>query len=459
MNSSHVQGATAWATSAIVMWAAVPNGSIMPAPTSFLCFVVLLVFMLQSARDFVSHPDLPARRAMFLGLLWFIVLLWLLLQQIPGLPEIMHHPVWALAPAGSKGTISADPEGGQMAVMRLICYAMIFWIAVRSAGNPQRAVRLIRAFALFSAGLALYGIFARILGYNVILGESERNALRATFYNRNSYATYAVFGALANVVVYTQMSTTSDLRETRSPLRDHIEAFFRGSWVYALGALLCFSAVAMTASRAGGMAGVFGALVLIIALRRKSANGSRVLLWGVPLIVLGFVLVAMSGQTLARFDMAGEDGRFIILPALLRGISDRPLLGHGADAFLEAFRPYVPVEAGAAEWQFAHDTYLEIAFEFGLPAGALFLSIFAIIGVRLVRGLLTRRRSQSIPSFAFACFAAASFHSCFDFSLQIPGVAAAFAWILGLGWAQSFTEQEKAKGRNHPRPFAEQTTR
>jgi len=452
MLGSRVQGITAWAVAAVVMWAALPNGSFSPAATSLLCFLILLLFAVQALRDIGASPSLPARGAMVLGAAWLLVLLWLLFQQITGLPAWLQHPFWALAPDGAQGTISADPEGGQFAVMRLICYALIFWMALRSAMNPERATKLLQAFALFSGVLAIYGIASRIFGYNLILEENERSALRASFYNRNSYATYAVFGALANIAVYAQLTFSAEARETKFLLRDHLEAFFRGNWVFALGALLCLSAVAMTASRAGGMAGVFGVLVLIWALRRKTAAGQRLLIWIVPAIVLGFVLYAMSGQTLARFDQQGEDLRFVIYSHVIDGVLDRPLLGHGADAFLEAFRPYVPIGAGAAEWQFAHNTYLEVAFEFGLPAAALFLGAFAAVGYRLLRGVLTRRRSQSIPSFALACFAAAAVHSVFDFSLQIPGVAAGFAWILGIGWAQSFSEAEKAKGRIATRP-------
>jgi len=414
--------------------------------------MTLLLFSAQVIRDVSQNPIAPASRVAAVGAIWFVVMCWLLAQTMEGLPEALLHPFWALAPEGAKGTISADPEGGQFAVMRLTCYALIFWMALRSAANPERSTKFIRAFALFSGALALYGIASRVFGYNLLLDEEERGAVRASFYNRNSYATYAVFGALANIAAYAQIATKDQLGETRFALRDQLEAFFRGNWVYALGALLCLSALAMTASRAGGVAGVIGVLVLIWALRRKTASGRRLLYWIFPAIVLGFVLVVMSGQTLARFDQSGEDLRFVIYPHVIDGILDRPLLGHGADAFLEAFRPYVPIGAGAAEWQFAHNTYLEVAFEFGLPAAALFLGAFAAVGYRLLRGVLTRRRSQSIPSFALACFAAAGFHSFFDFSLQIPGVAACFAWILGIGWAQSFSEAEKAKGRIATRP-------
>jgi len=452
MKSSLVQGFVGWATGAVLICAALANGSISPAATSLLSFTILLLFFVQVVRDLTSRLGGPARQALVLGGIWFFVMIWLLVQGMTGLPAAWQHPVWALAPEGANGTISAVPEKAQMAVMRLSCYAMIFWIALRSAANPERASKLIRAFALFSAGLAAYGVAVRAFGYNPFLGEEDHETLRASFYNRNSYATYAVLGALAGLTAFLQVTAANPVGETRFPLRDHLAVFFQGAWVYALCAFLCLAAVALTTSRAGGGAAVLGVFVLIWALRRKTSRRQNRLYWLVPALVIGMVLLLLGDQTLARIDNSNSDVRFVVLPHILQAIWDRPMLGHGADTFLEVFRSYLPIGANAADWRFAHDASLEVAFEFGIPAAALFLGVVLLVGVRLLRGVLTRRRSQSIPSFALACFVAAGFHSFFDFSLQIPGVAAAFAWILGIGWAQSFSEAEKAKGRIATRP-------
>ena len=43
---------------------------------------------------------------------------------------------------------------------------------------------------------------------------------------------------------------------------------------------------------------------------------------------------------------------------------------------------------------------------------------------------------------ALACFILAAFHAMFDFSLQMPALAAFFAWLMGIGYAQSFPSAE-----------------
>ena len=170
----------------------------------------------------------------------------------------------------------------------------------------------------------------------------------------------------------------------------------------------------------------------------------------VLLLTIGFVaLTSATGLTERLLTTDAEDGRFVVYPAIVEGIQDRPWLGHGLGAFHEAFRPYTPFEAAFGEWVRAHSSYLENAFELGLPAaGALYLAL-ALIAWRIRRGTILRREGRAFPAFALACIAAGAFHSIFDFSLQMPAAAALFAAILGLGWAQSFTRSElKVKRRD-----------
>ncbi|MEE4188158.1 MAG: hypothetical protein V2I76_06890, partial [Roseobacter sp.] len=56
-----------------------------------------------------------------------------------------------------------------------------------------------------------------------------------------------------------------------------------------------------------------------------------------------------------------------------------------------------------------------------------------------------RRKNRAFSCFALGCVGIAALHSVFDFSLQMPAVAALFAAALGLGYAQSFTNAEIKK--------------
>ena len=114
---------------------------------------------------------------------------------------------------------------------------------------------------------------------------------------------------------------------------------------------------------------------------------------------------------------------------IITAIGDRPVWGHGLGAFHDMFGPYLKQEAAVAEWNYAHNSYLENAFEMGLPAAVLFYLSLGIIGLRMFYGVLTRRRGQRFPVFAMACFAAAAFHALF-----VGIVSAAHGVVINPGW-------------------------
>jgi O-antigen ligase len=321
---------------------------------------------------------------------------------------------------------------------------MIFVITVWASVDARRATRLLKAIAVFSTLIAAYGLFAFDTGVNLFLGDAVRpGAVTATFINRNHYATYAIFGALANLAAYLHVSQG----QADTP-RGRIEGFFAGAWVYALGLLLCIGAASLTQSRAGGVAGLIGLAAFLLAWRQRRATAWETAMLMLPLAFLVFVAVT-SGSALTQrlLSTSAEDARFSVFPAVVEAISDRPLLGHGLGAFEEAFRPYLPQDASEFDWNFAHNTYLELAFGLGLVGATAFFAVLLAIVLRIYRGARRRHNNRVYACLGLGCAAAAGFHAIFDFSLQMPAVAALFAVILGLAYAQSFTSAELASGR------------
>lgn len=435
------QAVLGWLALAVPLLAVLQDGGRVPLVETLLVFAALLLFAFQVAHDFQYGLPLHARGALVLALPWFAVLGWLLVQTLPGLPPDLAHPVWEIAPEGARPTISAHADAGWQLVMRFTAYTMLFWIVMRAAGAaPHGAIAHVNGIALFSTALALYGLFSWISGYNILLGDDEPAAVvQASFTNRNTYATFAIFGILANITAYVVAMGGSKRGAERLGLRNFIETFFVGAWLYAFGAMVGLVALVLTASRAGNFAGLVGILVLIWGLRRRSGSGAGWAVLAIPAALVGFALVFMSATLVDRIQLGYEaDGRTEIFREVVVGVFDRPMLGHGGGAFATAFRPYVPFDQAAWDWIWAHNSYLENAFEFGLPAVGLFYLVLVLIGWRLYRGVISRRRHQGAPVFALACFVAAGFHAGLDFSLQFPALAALFAVILGIGWGQSF---------------------
>jgi hypothetical protein len=346
-------------------------------------------------------------------------------------------------------TISATPIAGAHGVFRLAAYAMVFWIAVQASINAKRALWFLKAFAIFSTLMGLFGLHAVLSGENLVLGEQATQSVSATFINRNSYALYATFGLLANLGVYLYMIRSRDvvLVSRQAAMRGLIERFFSGAWVFLFGSVVCVSALLLTASRAGIASGLLATLVLVALLQRNSA-GSRAI-WVSATVLLGAFVTVLSENVLARFSGTGAgELRFVIYREMQAHLGDRLMLGHGLSAFQDTFRPHVPFEAASAEWSMAHSSYLENLWEMGLPAALAFYAALVWVAVVILRGAMTRKRNRIYSVVAFACLIAGGLHSLVDFSLQMPATSAMFAFLLGIGWAHAWPNITVQGARN-----------
>jgi O-antigen ligase len=162
------------------------------------------------------------------------------------------------------------------------------------------------------------------------------------------------------------------------------------------------------------------------------------------LVIVAVVLLSFSGSGLTSrmSDYAGnETGRGIIYALTLQAIRDHPLLGVGLGGFHDIFQMYRDsrLDYEVATFDRAHNTYLELALEIGLPAFLVMLAILVGIVAVCVRGLLTRQRDVVYPAAGIAASALLALHSAVDFSLQIPAISVAYALLMGAAYAQSFS--------------------
>ncbi len=432
---------------ALVLLSVLPYGGVLPVTWTFLAGAILLLFLGQTALDLLDPPGHATRRLAVPAVLYGLALFWGLLQIWPGALPQAADPAWSLVP-GAAPRVSADPVNGAHMLLRLTGYAMVFWIVARTAERTKGANLMLMAIAVFSTVLAALGIYWAWIGENPVLGESATAIVTATFVNRNSYATYALIGLVANVSLYIERSTQGAAAGEGSlqRLRDFLERFFRGNWVFLIGALLCFSAVLLTESRAGTVSALLalGALALAFAADRRIRN-VWVLASAAAIVV--FAGVVLSAGVGGRLIVTGPDEmRFAVYGLVAEAIADRPLTGFGIGSFEDSFRQYLTADQAAAEWDMAHNSYLENLFELGLIGALPFYGALLWIAAVVTRGVLTRRRNRVFACCAFACLVGAGFHALFDFSLQMPATAALFAAILAIGWSQSFPSREAAVG-------------
>ena len=421
-----------------VLVSAIALGANRPAAWSALSLWVMVMFVFQIVLDLRDPPDERRRRVLIPALLFAGVLAWGLLQIWPGALIGQADPAWLLVP-DAVPRLSSDPVQGAHVLMRLCVYGMVFWIMARTAENAKHAQALLVTTAVFSSLLAAAGIAWAFSGSNPILGEDASSAVSATFVGRNAFATYAILGLVANIALYMERSAAG-LRAAGGgqELRDTLETFFGGAWIFALGALVCFSAILFSQSRAGSISAVLAIATVILAVTSdRRARTPMVLGVTVSLVIFaGFFLSAGVSKRLMATE--GDEIRFALYDRIVAAIAERPITGHGLGSFEDGMRAYLSLDLGQLEWDFAHNTHLETVFELGLPGALTLYAALGWITVTILLGVVRRRRNRAFSCTALACLVGTGFHAIFDFGLQMPATAALLAAIMGMGWMQSF---------------------
>src|SRR6185295_13582560 len=94
--------------------------------------------------------------------------------------------------------------------------------------------------------------------------------------------------------------------------------------------------------------------------------------------------------------------RVDIYEGTLRLILERPWLGGGANMFMPLFEPHVPEMFGNSSFFFAHNDYLQVWLEYGLP-GLILLLALAACALGVSRAAARRDPGNPLPA---ACGAA-----------------------------------------------------
>lgn len=431
-----------WALAAVLLLAPLPFGANRPVFWSLLALSVGLLALTWpvASRDMAERLSPLPRRIAVPALLFAAVILWAGLQTSGLLPTGLTHPVWsdartalpeAFAPTAR---VAVAPEAAWNAIMLLICNAAIFWLAFTHARSTQSAHRLIDILALGCGLYALYGLGAYFSGTETILWMPKwayPDQVTSTFVNPNHFATFAGLGALS--------AATALARRCAVP---HFISVTK-AWLYIGALLLCLVALAATASRGGIAASAIGFVVFCVGLlvfRRPPAKRPAVLLAATA------VLVAIAGLAVIvildrGMSFHGGEDRMRVYRITLDLILARPFQGYGLGAFPGVFAAVRP-ETVTQVWTEAHNGYLELALDLGIPAAACFLLALLGLAGRCVRGLLTRRRDGYLPVLGLASSLLVGSHALLDFSIQIPAVAAIWAAIMGIAVAQSWSSAD-----------------
>lgn len=378
-----------------------------------------------------------------------LCLVWIFVQGVAWTPTSWHHPLWA--EAGSPGgTITLDPAATLTALMRLLTYGGIFWLALQVGRDRNRARQGLKAVALIAILQAVYGLAVYFIGSDTILWFEKWayiGDVTGTFVNRNAFGAYAGLGVLACLAI--AAGTMAHEQGQRLGARDKAELLLNRTAPYLVGLGLLGTALLLSHSR-GAFLATAVAILTLLALFGIGRLVSTKLALGLTVVTLliGGLAVAVSGEaTLARLadstEIQGDRGQLYRLS--LDAIAEAPLTGHGYGAFEQAFRLYRDTSLPRPViYDFAHNIHLEALVDLGIPGAVLLYGAILLPLGFCLQGLLTRRRDKHYPALALAAAVLLAGHGVVDFSLQIPAIAVLFSYLLGVGVAQSWSRNTPA---------------
>ncbi len=315
---------------------------------------------------------------------------------------------------------------------------MALFLSLAFALRGRKAARSLLLFLILAGGFeAAYGL-TQALGEPASAGDIHRaQTARGTFVNHNHFA------GMLNMTLPLALGALFTSFHRRRSVRSSRSETWAWTWMVLLSCSFMGLAVLLSLSRGGvlTLAATLAFMSCILGLRRRASERKglpAVAGWLLGLTILGLGLAVGLDALTEQFTLFSEAGkdRSAVYADSLRLIQDHAAFGVGPGMYRWRFRPYQSVTP-ETRYDHAHNDYLEIAADWGLPAAAL---IWSFVGWRFYRASAKFFESRSTfrQGLALGCSGALFsilLHSLIDFNLQIPTNLMVFCMILGLAWS------------------------
>lgn len=442
-----------WTLILAVVLAPLPFASIYPWSWSLLGCIVGALLAVWTLRVILGlqKPAFGARATWPFIALLAVAAGWAALQTVTWTPTNWHHPLWNSASRALNlklaGRISVNPDETIGALIRLLTYAGIFWLALQYARRSIRAEQIFFAIIIAGACYGAWGLLQPWFGMETRLGLPGPNdgwTVWGTVADSHPYATYVSLALIcASSVVLSRGSPTP----RRLSVAEFLRRLISGSgaswpllavWLLLLAIVASFRSIADTLSVSLALAAL-----AVVALIGKLARPLRLIVFAVAsvVVVASVAVVTESVAPAAAPSPRAGAGELHQLQALsLDAIADAPLLGTGYGTFEDIFRFYRTSEFRAAVLH-ARSTYLEIVLELGVPAASALFLLGAALLILTLSGAVRRQRDSAYAAAGFAATVLVGSHAVFDYSLQVPAVVATYSLLMGAACGQSWSSR------------------
>lgn len=352
------------------------------------------------------------------------ILLLPLLQLVPLPPALWHllpereresSVLGLLGRGGQWMPLSVDPEATRRSMLALVPGLAMFVAGIHlSSGDRLRVAGMLVGFAAFGAVLGAVQA-ASGGGFSPFVSVHHGHAL-GLFTNRNHQAIFLLIAMLMAAALGRGPSVAPPVR------------------LVALAGLLLFAAaVVATKSRTGSVILLVVLPSAIVMLFRLQLRWRTVAIGAAAMMGL-LLLVAISpvGEALIeRFGFADDD-RLNFWSNSIAAIRAYAPLGSGFGSFPLVYQSMEPLGSMTGSYvNHAHNDYLELALEGGVPAIVMLLAGLALFAVR-ARRLLTAVPRSGLAIAALGAVLILLLHSLVDYPLRMLSLGTLFGFVCAL---------------------------
>lgn len=266
-------------------------------------------------------------------------------------------------------------------ILKILQQVMIFWMTADLLSSKVWLKRFETLFLIVLFVICLDGIAQYFLGFDLLRGfgaEDSSSGLRVSA----SFKSYGLFGSyLVSVIPFLGAITIVSFKENQ-PLGK------RGAWL-ALAAVSILLLL-LTRSRGCLLAFLAGTAFFLIL----KGYWRMLLVAGLLVVVL---FLSLPKGMIIHLDGEGKEQslveRFYLWDRALNVIKAKPLTGTGINTYTSSHEKYDLTQNWRVRGYYAHNGYLQLAAETGLPSLIFFLWFLGVYFLRSIR--LNRLRAKS----------------------------------------------------------------
>lgn len=331
--------------------------------------------------------------------------------------------------------LTLDPHATSRSAIALLPPIAIFLATIATPMRQRRTLVLIGAGGAVAS--ALLGALQLTVGASFDLYQAANHGdLIGFFAYRNAEADLLMVGML--------LAAGWAAGETR---------YQEQARLAAIGvAPLLAAAVIVTTSRMGMLLLPVTLGGMLAVLLPPGARRWRHMLGGLALLLILLValiwLNPVAGRTAARFLSAADDGRSQFWRTTVTAIRAYWPVGSGLGTFVPVFQTFEPLETLSTRYvNNAHNDYLQILLEAGLPGAALMAAGLALLAWRAARAPQPPRE-RALHRTAALGILVLLLHSLVDYPLRTTTLATMFGLLAGLLFPPPPDDRSKRRRRS-----------